>query len=209
MHDPDVVVIGSGPAGAMAATTLVERGVDVLMLDAGDHVPGGLIVRAAGNTVYRRMAWADYASDRLDPASAAGVDWYSSLSLGGLSNYWTAAVPRFAPQDFIEGARLDERYRWPVTYDDLEPFYVVAERHLDVTAGDPITARAAERTALRRTACRRTGRRSPTRPNVHGHGVGAMPLAKGRPWMVARRGTEFNSYHCVVAPLRRRRLRSA
>ena len=57
------------------------------------------------------------------PGVDPGVDWYSSLSLGGLSNFWTAAVPRFAPDDFIEGARLDERYRWPVTYDDLEPYY--------------------------------------------------------------------------------------
>ena len=28
-----------------------------------------------------------------------------------------------------------------------------------------------------------------------------MPLAKGRPWMIAHRGTEFNSYHCVIEPL--------
>ena len=35
--------------------------------------------------------------------------------------------------------------------------------------------------------------------------MGVMPLAKGQPWMVARRGTEFNSYHCVIAPLLERR----
>ena len=38
------------------------------------------------------------------PRPAADVEWHSSLSLGGLSNYWTAAVPRFAPSDFTEGA---------------------------------------------------------------------------------------------------------
>ena len=138
MPDPDVVVVGSGPTGAMAAATLVERGADVL--DAGRRSPraGWAVVRAAGNTVFRRMGWADYSTDRLDPASGPGVDWYSSLSLGGLSNYWTAAVPRFAPDDFVEGARLDERYRWPVTYEDLEPYYVAAEQRLGVTAGGPI-----------------------------------------------------------------------
>ena len=164
MPDPDVVVVGSGPTGAMAAATLVEGGADVMMLDAGHHVPGGLVVHVAGNTVFRRMAWADCATDRLDPRSDPGVDWYSSLSLGGLSNFWTAAVPRFAPDDFLEGARLDERYRWPVTYEDLEPYYVAAERRLGVT-------RAARSFGSRRTngvtstACRRTGRRSPTRAN--------------------------------------------
>jgi choline dehydrogenase-like flavoprotein len=150
------------------------------------------------------MAWADYRADRLDPSSAPAVEWYSSLSLGGLSNYWTAAVPRFAPADFTEGARLDERYRWPVDYDALVPFYEAAERHLALTASDPISgvppnvARyhhdlPADWAAVARSAAR------------GGHAVGAMPLAKGRPWMVARRGTEFNSYHCVLAPLLERR----
>ena len=36
-----------------------------------------------------------------------------------------------------------------------------------------------------------------------GHGLAPMPLAKGTPWMIAARGNEFTSYHCVVRPLRR------
>lgn len=200
MADPDVIVVGSGPTGASAAASLVARGLDVLVLDAGRHRPGGLVIRAAGNTMYRRMAWADYRSDRLDPGSGAGVDWYSSLSLGGLSNYWTAAVPRFAPDDFTEGARLDERYRWPVTYDELVPFYERAERWLMITAGRPITRLPPNLCRFEHglpddwQAIADAAARS-------GHGIGAMPLAKGRPWMVARRGTEFNSYTCVLEPL--------
>src|SRR4051794_16146706 len=138
MANADVVVIGTGPTGAMAASALVGRGLDVLVLDAGADAPGGVVVRAAGNTLYRRMAWADYQSDGLAPGSTPGVEWYASHSLGGLSNYWTAAVPRFAPEDFTEGSRLDARYRWPVTYADLEPYYGRAEQALVVTTGDPI-----------------------------------------------------------------------
>ena len=104
MDDDRVIVIGSGPCGAMAAATLVGRGVDVLMLDAGLRAPAGFIVRAAGNTLLRRIGWNEYSTDRLDPTSATDVDWFSSLSLGGLSNYWTAAVPRFAPADFTDGS---------------------------------------------------------------------------------------------------------
>ena len=81
----------------MAAATLVERGVDVLMLDAGLRAPTGFVVRAAGNTIARRYGWSEYSTDRLDPTSARDVDWFSSLSLGGLSNYWTAAVPQVRP----------------------------------------------------------------------------------------------------------------
>ena len=72
MADDPVVVIGSGPCGAMAAATLAGRGVDVLVLDAGQRAPRGLVVRAAGNTLYRRMGWSQYSTDRQDPATDPG-----------------------------------------------------------------------------------------------------------------------------------------
>ena len=199
--DERVVVVGSGPCGAMAAARLVERGVDVLMLDAGTHPPRGVVVKAAGNTVFRWVSQAEMSADRQGPLSSADVEWYSSLSLGGLSNYWTAAVPRFAPTDFTDGARLDERYAWPVTYAELEPFYEYAERALVVTAGaDPIPGVPPNVTRFRRRPPADWGEII-DRANAAGAGVGLMAMAKGRPWMVARRGTEFCSYHCVVEPL--------
>ena len=195
-----VVVVGSGPSGAMAAATLAERGVDVLLLDAGTRVPRGVVVRAAGNTMFRAVSRREMSADRLDPSSAPDVEWYSSLSLGGLSNYWTAAVPRFAPSDFTAADHIDERYRWPVSYEELIPSYERAERALVVTTGDPIpgvppnVARYAHRLPA-------DWGRLAARANAAGHAVGALPMAKGRPWMIARRGTEFNSYQCLVAPL--------
>jgi choline dehydrogenase-like flavoprotein len=201
VSEEPLVVVGSGPCGAIAAAQLVARGLDVVMLDAGLRAPRGVLVRAAGNTVVRRMGWTEYSTDRHDPSSHPHVDWVSSLSHGGLSNYWTGAVPRFAPDDFTDGARLDERYRWPITYDDLVPFYELAERYLVVTAGDPIAGVPSN--------VKRFHYRLPADWQAiidvaqrHGHGAGALPLAKGQPWMAVRRGTEFDSYHCIVAPLR-------
>ena len=51
-----VVVIGSGPAGANAARELVRRGIPVTMLESGTELPGGLLVRAKGRNLYRRVA---------------------------------------------------------------------------------------------------------------------------------------------------------
>jgi choline dehydrogenase-like flavoprotein len=201
MADEPVVVVGSGPCGAIAAARLVARGLEVVMLEAGLRAPRGFLVRAAGNTVVRRMGWAEYSTDRHHPSSQPDVDWISSLSHGGLSNYWTGAVPRFAPDDFTDGARLDERYRWPITYEDLVPYYELAERYLVVTAGDPIVGVP--------NNVKRFHHQLPAdwqeivnAAQYHGHGAGVLPLAKGRPWMAVRRGTEFDSYHCIVAPLR-------
>jgi choline dehydrogenase-like flavoprotein len=200
MPDLPVVVIGSGPCGAIAAAQLVARGLEVVMLDAGLRAPRGLLVRAAGHTVVRRIGSAEYSADRHHPSSQPHVDWVSSLSHGGLSNYWTGAVPRFAPEDFSEGGRLDERYRWPIAYEDLVPFYEVVERYVMVTAGDPIAGVPAN---VKRYHYRLTPdwQEIVNAAEYHGHGAGVLPLAKGRPWMAVLRGTEFDSYRCIVVPL--------
>jgi choline dehydrogenase-like flavoprotein len=200
VNDGDVIVIGSGPCGAAAASRLVERGVSVTMLDAGLRAPSGVVVRAAGNTLYRRMGWKYYSTDRLGPGTPPDVDWVSSLSLGGLSNFWTAAVPRFAPADFTEGGRLDARYVWPIAYEELVPFYELAEGMLQVTAGEAIPGVPSNvRTFEYRLPDDWGGLAE--RATREGHAVGVLPMAKGHPWMIAMRGTEFSSYHCVVRPL--------
>jgi choline dehydrogenase-like flavoprotein len=47
-------VIGSGPAGAIAALTLVRQGIPVTMLESGQRLPEGFLVRAAGRNLIRR-----------------------------------------------------------------------------------------------------------------------------------------------------------
>ncbi len=195
-----IVIIGSGPAAQWAAAQLVERGLPVTMLDSGSEAPRGVIVRAAGNTIYRRMGYSLLSKDRLDSTTPPTVAWVSSLSNGGLSNYWTAAVPRFAPDDFTEGGRLDERYVWPIGYGDLAPYYDLVDQRLNVTAGDPILGVPSNEARHRWTPPDDWGQ-AIAAAQRSGDGLGAMPMAKGNPWMVAARGTEFSSYHCVIRPL--------
>lgn len=184
----------------MAAAQLVERGITVIMLDAGNRAARGAIVRAAGNTLVRRMDQSLIVDDRHDASAKPPVEWYSSLSLGGLSNFWTAAVPRFAPEDFNEGAVLDERYAWPITYGELVPYYERAEDALVVTAGRTfpnVPANRARFTDRLPSDWEALAERAASR----GLYLSSLPMAKGTPWMAARRGTEFDSYHCIVAPL--------
>ncbi|HKB48222.1 MAG TPA: FAD-dependent monooxygenase, partial [Ktedonobacterales bacterium] len=133
--DRRVVVIGSGPCGAIAAYMLVRHGIPVTLLESGMHVPPALRIRAMGKTLYRRWPRASTRSTGYVASHDAKTLWFEALAPGGLSNYWTGAVLRFAPEDFSEGERLHECYRWPVGYDDLAPFYERVERLLVVEGG--------------------------------------------------------------------------
>lgn len=198
--DEPVIVVGSGPCGAAAALRLADNGVPTVMLDAGLHSPPGLLARVGGRTLWRSKGWGDYAEHRHDTSSDDGVVWISSLSLGGLSNYWTSAIPRYAPDDFTEGGRLDDRYVWPVTYDELVPYYEMLEPEMGLTVGDPIVGVPPGRSRFRHQLPA-DWRAVAEAAQEHHHGVGTTPMARGRPSMLVRRGTEFSSYHCMVHPL--------
>ena len=130
-----VVVVGSGPAGAAAARELAARGIRVTMLESGSGSPRGLLLRLGGRNFFRRVPQAAEDAKHLvsgDPRTLC----YVKLAPGGLSNCWTGAVPRFAPEDFTEGGRLHERYVWPVTYAEVAPHYEKVERYMRIS-GDP------------------------------------------------------------------------
>jgi choline dehydrogenase-like flavoprotein len=200
INDRRVVVIGSGPAGAIAAQELVRNRIPVTMLESGSGFKPGLLLRLAGRNLYRRTPPL-YQQQGHRVSGDPRTRWYANAALGGLSNNWTGAVPRFAPEDFTEGERLHERYRWPVTYSDLEPYYAKVERRLAITADTrdvphmpaghvsyprpiPQDWQAVERVA-----------------NCYGQGFTTMPLADGPPSLLVRRGTAFNSYVNLVQPL--------
>lgn len=201
MSDDDrVIVIGSGPAGAIAALTLVEHGVPVVMLESGLRYPGGLLIRLGGRNIFRLRPSVPLAEG---PVSSDNPDtvWYQALVPGGLSNYWTGAVPRFAPEDFTEGGRLDERYRWPVTYEEVIPYYEQVERLMGITG--------TTKDFPQLPACRVGKVR--TLPNAWeevaaraaeaGHGLVPLPMADVEPSLVTRSGAAFNSYTQIIPRL--------
>src|SRR5581483_4192011 len=124
--DRRVIVIGSGPSGAMAAHQLVRKGIPVTMLESGRDFQGGFLVRLMGRNLYRRVPPME-SGTRHVASGDPKTDWYVNLAPGGVSNQWTGAVPRFAPEDFTEGERLHECYRWPVSYEQMVPYYEIVE----------------------------------------------------------------------------------
>ena len=197
-----VIVIGTGPTGAMAALTHLRRGIPVTLLDSGQSLPRGMLIRAMGHTLYRRKP---HFADQQRHVSSDHPDalWHHDLVPGGMSNYWTGAVPRFAPQDFIEGERLHERYRWPVSYDELVPYYEQIERLLFVM-GDPkdCPTMPAPHVA-KRYDLPGDWRHVAPHAALHGQCLLPTPLAQGRDWIVQRHSHAFNSFTCIVEQLKR------
>ncbi len=195
--DRRVAVIGSGPAGAMAAHELIRKGIPVTLLEAGDDIQHGRLVRIGGINFFRRLPSMQRASGFVATADP-NTNFDYTYALGGLSNQWTGAVPRFCAEDFTAGERVHEKFRWPVSYHELAPYYEIAERVMRITADtvDVLNLPAGycdhrqripeDWQAVARSAFNR------------GQGFTTMPLADGPPLMLLSRGTAFNSYSVLL-----------
>jgi choline dehydrogenase-like flavoprotein len=197
-----VVVIGSGPAGAAAARELVQNGIPVTMLEAGTCLPHGLLLRLGGKNLYRRVP------PLLEEAghSVSGdprTQCFVKFAAGGLSNNWTGAVPRFAPEDFTEGERLHERFRWPISYSDLAPYYDRIEKSLEITADPRDVPQLPGGQVSYRNRIPDDWQDVQRAASKRSQGFTTYPLADGPPNMLVRRGTAFNSYIGIVRPLLR------
>lgn len=138
----DVVIVGSGAGGGMAAYELTKAGARVCLLEAGQHYDPAdpqyitqmkwpwQSPRRGASTRFRPFGDFDAAYGGWDiegepytTAPGTKFMWFRSRMLGGRTNHWGRISLRFGPDDFrrrsIDGLGED----WPISYDEIKPFY--------------------------------------------------------------------------------------
>ena len=148
----DFVVIGSGIIGALTARKLALAGASVLILEAGPRVTRDELVARFRNSPRRSDWMSPYPPAPWAPHPVylpkdngylvqAGPYPYPAeyiRQVGGTTWHWAAHAWRNVPNDFRIKSLYGVGVDWPITYEELEPFYQEAEEIMGVS-GAPNT----------------------------------------------------------------------
>ncbi|RWP14245.1 GMC family oxidoreductase [Mesorhizobium sp.] len=139
-NDGVVVIIGSGAGGGTLGNELAQKGVDVVILEAGArHEYEDFINDEWGS--FSQLAWTDKRTTSGDWRVAKdfpNLPAWIVKSVGGSTTHWAGASLRFQEHEFkglstygkLEGANLLD---WPITLAEMEPYYAQAEAKMGVT----------------------------------------------------------------------------
>lgn len=127
-EDYDFIIIGSGAGGAAAAYKLVSSGRRVLLIEKGRTLPKDDSTLDVDKVMRRALfnsdeEWLDRDNRLFRPGEFPNI--------GGKTKWYGAALLRFSLEEFAP----DEGFKclpWPVSYDDMAPFYEEAEALLDI-----------------------------------------------------------------------------
>ena len=138
-----VIVVGSGAGGAMAAYELTRQGIKVLLLEAGRNYDpltetpmfkrnGEAPLMGAGNRdknfgFYDATVDGGWTVPDEPYVTAEDSDseflWWRSRMLGGRTNHWGRFSLRFSRHDFKGKTRDGLGADWPFEYDEIAPWY--------------------------------------------------------------------------------------
>jgi len=161
----DVIVVGSGVVGAMIADQLAGKGHSVLMLEAGPRIDRGQAVENWRNMPFANRVGSDFQGlfpqSPLAPAplyfpknnyinltgpSGSGFQQGYLRVVGGTTWHWAASCWRHLPVDLRMKSTYGVGRDWPISYEELEPFYCDAEEQMGVAGPlDPALQSPSER----------------------------------------------------------------
>jgi len=142
----DVLIIGAGASGSVAAKHLAENGFKVVCLEQGPKVDNGEFY--GDKPEWELMAqkrWhpnpnvRDLENDYPINTKESDVNPLMYNAVGGSTILYAAHWQRFMPSDFVVKSLDGVADDWPFTYEDLEPFYDQMDLEMGVSGlnGDP------------------------------------------------------------------------
>ncbi|HUO21572.1 MAG TPA: GMC family oxidoreductase [Caulobacteraceae bacterium] len=148
--DADVIVVGAGILGGMAAERLARKGKAVLVLEAGPRVERYKLLQAFREAPNKNDYEAFFPEQSWAPKSDGGqysdgyienvgpLTWRPSMLkvVGGTTWHWSSAFWRYLPNDFKLKSLYGQGRDWPIGYDDLEPWYSLAEQITGCSGND-------------------------------------------------------------------------
>jgi choline dehydrogenase-like flavoprotein len=141
----DVLIVGSGVAGALVAAKLAAAGVKVCIMEAGAPVNRGEAVQTFWKALIKVPESAyPPVPQAMHPLTHKPTDWYQQSGpdlfkstylklVGGTTWHWLGTCLRLLPSDFAMQTNFGRGVDWPITYAELEPFYGQAEHELGVS----------------------------------------------------------------------------
>ncbi|UXN59466.1 GMC family oxidoreductase [Phyllobacterium zundukense] len=138
--DSVVVIIGSGAGGGTLGNELAQKGIDVVILEAGARHEYEDFTNNEWDS-FGQLAWVDKRTTSGDWRVAKdfpNLPAWIVKSVGGSTTHWAGASLRFQDHEFkalthygkVKGASLLD---WPITLAELEPYYAKAEDKMGVT----------------------------------------------------------------------------
>ncbi len=138
--DSVVVIIGSGAGGGTLANELAQRGIDVVVIEAGPRFKETDFENDE-YAMYDLLSWTDPRSCTGSSPIAknfADAPTLTCKGVGGTTLHWAAMTPRFQAHEFkarstygaLSGANIAD---WPLSLDDVAPYYERAEDKMGVT----------------------------------------------------------------------------
>jgi choline dehydrogenase-like flavoprotein len=151
----DAIVIGTGAGGGMAIKALCDAGLKVCVLNAGrrldpekdfrnHRMPYHMQYRGFGDPKKRGLSYGYMDNEYVEGVweheitytTAPGTEWMwpRCYAVGGKTNFWGRSSPRFGDIDFkaasLDGFDTD----WPVSYEEMDPYYSRVERMIGVAS---------------------------------------------------------------------------